>query len=162
MVALTESKIAPDFSFIDADGKQKRLSDVVQAGPVILYFYPRDFTPGCTIEACDFRDNWAEFKKRGITVIGVSTDTGVSHKKFREKYNLPFALAADDSKAIVKKYGVFGEKKFMGRTFDGTKRTTFLIGKGGKIKRIYKNVRAKGHVNEILESLPDVSSPDSA
>lgn len=153
MVDLKEGNIAPDFVVYEENGKCISLSDLTKNGPIVLYFYPRDFTPGCTQEACDFRDNWAAVQKTGAIVLGVSTDSDSSHKKFQAKYKLPFQLVADDKKEIVKKYGVFGEKKFMGRTFDGTHRTTFIIGKGREILKIFRSVKVKGHVAEILAVL---------
>ena len=119
---------------------------------VVLYFYPKDDTPGCTKEACSFRDAWAKFKKRGIKVLGVSPDSEASHKKFETKYNLPFTLLADKDHAIADAYGVWGEKKFMGRTYMGVLRTTFLIDEKGKIKKVFEKVKPEDHANEVLEA----------
>ena len=118
-----------------------------------MYFYPKDDTPGCTMEACSFRDNYSEFKKKGIIVIGVSVDDEKSHKKFVDKYKLPFILLADLEKKVVKKYGVWGEKSFMGRKYMGTTRTTFIIDKNFKIMKIFPKVSVVGHVKEILNAL---------
>lgn len=153
MPNLEEGSVAPNFSFTTLEGEKTTLREVAQKNPVVLYFYPRDFTPGCTQEACDFRDSWRAVQKAGATVLGVSTDSEKSHKKFVEKYQLPYALVPDEKKEIVTKYGVFGEKKFMGRTFQGTYRTTFIIGRGGKIEKIFRSVKVAGHVGEILEVL---------
>src|SRR6187551_1942804 len=117
---------APDFNLPDANGEMVSLTQL-QGNWVVLYFYPKDDTPGCTKEACSFRDAWAKFKKRGITVLGVSPDSEASHKKFETKYKLPFTLLADKDHVIADAYGVWGEKKFMGRTYMGVLRTTFLI-----------------------------------
>ena len=122
---------------------------------VVLYFYPKDDTPGCTKEACSFRDAWAKFKKRGIKVLGVSPDSEASHKKFETKYKLPFTLLADKDHAIADAYGVWGEKKFMGRTYMGVLRTTFLIDEKGKIKKVFEKVKPEDHANEVLEAFAD-------
>jgi peroxiredoxin Q/BCP len=120
---------------------------------VILYFYPRDNTPGCTREACAFRDGFAEFKKKGAVVLGVSTDSAQSHDRFVEKFHLPFPLLADEDKKIVQAYGVWGGKTFLGRKFMGTHRVTFLIGPDGRIKRIWPKVKPQDHAQEVLEAL---------
>ncbi len=119
----------------------------------MLYFYPRDDTPGCTKEACAFRDAFAAFKKKDVTVLGVSTDTAKSHAKFSEKYRLPFDLLVDEDKAIVQAYGVWGEKRFMGRKYQGTHRVTFLIGPDGKIKQIWPAVKPDEHAAEVLAAI---------
>jgi len=143
-------EIAPDFEVKDTFGKNAKLSDY-KGKNVVLYFYPKDDTPGCTIEACKFRDDHLEYKKRGIEVLGVSLDSKESHQKFTEKFNLPFRLLADVESDISKKYGVYGEKKFFGKKLKGIKRTTFLIDKEGKIKHVFRNVKVKEHSEEILE-----------
>ncbi len=120
---------------------------------VILYFYPKDDTPGCTKEACAFRDGIEEFKKRGVVVLGVSTDSVKSHDKFVEKFKLPFLLLADEDKKIVEAYGVWGEKSFMGRKYMGTLRVTFLIGGDGIIKKIWPQVKPDEHAIEVLAAL---------
>lgn len=120
---------------------------------VILYFYPKDDTPGCTKEACAFRDGFADFKKRGAVILGVSTDPVKAHDKFVEKFKLPFLLLADEDKKIVEAYGVWGEKTFMGRKYQGTHRVTFLIGPDGKIKNIWPQVKPEEHVAEVLAAL---------
>jgi len=120
---------------------------------VILYFYPRDDTPGCTKEACAFRDEFATFRKRGAVVLGVSIDSVKSHGKFAEKFGLPFPLLADEDKSIVQAYGVWGQKSFMGRKYMGTHRVTFLIGPDGKIKQIWPEVKPQEHAKEVLAAL---------
>src|SRR6188474_1547505 len=138
MAARFESKLkegdrAPSFSAFTNGGRKVSLADF-KGKNVILYFYPRDSTPGCTKEACAFRDEFAEFKKKGAVVMGVSTDSVKSHDKCVEKFNLPFSLLADEDKSIVNAYGVWGEKKFMGVKYQGIHRVTFLIGPDGRIK----------------------------
>lgn len=140
---------APTFSLPDQTGKIHSLADY--AGKwVLLYFYPKDDTPGCTTEACSIRDNWPKFKKAGVVVLGVSVDPVKSHAKFAEKYELPFTLLADEKKELVKAYGVWGQKKFMGRDYMGTFRTSFLIGPDGKIAKVYEDVKPADHAEEVL------------
>ncbi len=139
---------APDFELKDQEGSTHRLSDY--SGKVVLYFYPKDMTPGCTTEACNFRDDFSEYKKRDITVLGISADTVDKHKRFHSKYELPFTLLSDPSKETIKKYDAYGEKKFMGKTFMGIKRMTYII-EDGMIKKVYPNVKVKEHSKEILE-----------
>ena len=146
-----EGTAAPDFTAKDANGETVRLKDL-RGEKVVLYFYPRDDTPGCTTEACSFRDDFSKFRKRGIKVIGVSTDSEASHKKFSAKYKLPFTLLADPDHSIADAYGVYGEKKFMGRTYMGVKRITFLIDEKGKIKKIFEKVKPDEHAGEVLEA----------
>jgi peroxiredoxin Q/BCP len=149
---LKEGDKAPDFTAMTNDGGKVSLSDL-KGKPVVLYFYPRDDTPGCTKEACAFRDEFASFKKKGAVVLGVSTDSGKSHDKFAAKYKLPFTLVADEDKRIVQDYGVWGQKSFMGRKYMGTHRVTFLIDPDGRIKKIWTDVKPVEHAREILESL---------
>jgi peroxiredoxin Q/BCP len=148
---IKEGTTAPAFTTTDADGETISLKEL-KGQKVVLYFYPKDDTPGCTKEACSFRDAWAKFKKRGIKVLGVSPDSEASHKKFETKYNLPFTLLADKDHAIADAYGVWGEKKFMGRTYMGVLRTTFLIDEKGKIKKVFEKVKPEDHANEVLEA----------
>ena len=143
---------APDFTFTDREGKQRKLSDL-KGRKVILYFYPKDSTPGCTAEACDFRDNYSMWLKKGYEVIGISADSGASHAKFVEKYSLPFPLVSDTEKTIINAYGVWGPKKFMGRTFNGILRTTFIIDAEGKIEEKISKVDTKASTAQILEFL---------
>src|SRR5437660_2399160 len=137
---LAEGDLAPAFSASTSGGETISLADL-KGKNVILYFYPRDNTPGCTKEACAFRDEFSQFRKKGAIVLGVSTDSVKSHDKFVEKFNLPFPLLADEDKSIAEAYGVWGEKKFMGITYQGVHRVTFLIGPDGRIKRIWPKVK---------------------
>ena len=140
---------APEFSLPDQNGQPRTLADFLGQW-VVLYFYPKDDTPGCTKEACSFRDGFARFKRAGIVVLGVSADSVRKHAKFVEKYELPFLLLADESKIVVEQYGVWAKKKFMGREYMGILRTTFLIDPAGKIAKIYENVKPEGHAEEVL------------
>jgi peroxiredoxin Q/BCP len=149
---LKEGDVAPKFSVNTNGGGKISLADYLGKN-VILYFYPKDDTPGCTKEACAFRDYFADFKKAGAIVLGVSPDSVKSHDKFVEKFKLPFTLLADEDKKIVEAYGVWGEKSFMGRKYMGTHRVTFLIGANGKIKKIWPQVKPDGHAEEVLAAL---------
>ncbi len=148
---------APDFTLPDQDGKEHTLSHH-RGEWVLLYFYPKDDTPGCTKEACTIRDTFPNFGKLNAKVFGVSADPVASHKKFAEKYALPFTLLADTDKLAVRAYGVWGEKKFMGKTFEGITRTSFLINPAGKIKKIYESVKPEIHAAEVLEDLKKLSA----
>ncbi|MBI4127755.1 MAG: thioredoxin-dependent thiol peroxidase [Parcubacteria group bacterium] len=143
---------ALEFSLPDQEGKEHSLSDY-KGRWVLLYFYPKDATPGCTKEACAIRDRFPQFQKRGITVLGVSVDSVQSHERFATKYQLPFLLLADREKTVVKRYGVWGAKKFMGREYRGTKRTSLLINPEGAIVKIYENVKPEMHAEEVLADL---------
>jgi thioredoxin-dependent peroxiredoxin len=149
-----EGSTAPAFKTTDADGQAVSLKDY-RGQKVVLYFYPKDDTPGCTKEACSFRDSFSKFKKQGIAVLGVSPDSEASHKKFSAKYKLPFTLLADKDKSISDAYGVYGEKKFMGRTYMGVHRTTFLIDEKGKIKKVFEKVKPDEHASEVLEAFAE-------
>ena len=142
---------APAVEGKDQDGKMWKLADQAGKKAVLLYFYPKDDTPGCTKEACSFRDTFSQFKKRGITVLGVSPDSEKSHKKFETKYKLPFTLLADTDRSIAEAYGVWGEKTLYGRKFMGIERATFLIDAKGKIAHIWRKVRVPGHVEDVLK-----------
>ena len=146
-----EGSVAPNFAAKDANGETIRLKDL-RGQKVVLYFYPKDDTPGCTREACSFRDAFADFKKRDIKVLGVSIDSEASHKKFAAKYKLPFTLLADPDHSIADAYGVYGEKKFMGRTYLGVKRVTFLIDEKGKVKKVFEKVKPEEHARDVLEA----------
>jgi peroxiredoxin Q/BCP len=146
-----EGTVAPNFVANDANGETVSLKEL-RGEKIVLYFYPRDDTPGCTKEACSFRDEFVAFKKRGIKVLGVSPDSEASHKKFSSKYKLPFTLLADPDHSIADAYGVYGEKKFMGRTYMGVKRITFLIDEKGKIKKVFEKVKPEEHAREVLEA----------
>ncbi len=149
---LTANIPAPDFSLQDENGVKHNLSDYL-GKVVLLYFYPKDDTPGCTTEACNFRDDYSAYEKEGIVILGVSPDTSSKHKKFKEKYSLPFSLLADVNHEVCQLYGVWGRKKFMGKEFDGVFRTSFLIDSLGKIKKVYENVKPADHSAEILLDL---------
>jgi peroxiredoxin Q/BCP len=151
---IKEGSTAPAFKTNDANGETVSLKDL-RGQKVVLYFYPKDDTPGCTKEACSFRDAFAKYKKRGITVLGISPDSEASHKKFETKYKLPFTLLADKDHAIADAYGVWGEKKFMGRTYMGIHRATFLIDEKGKIKKVFEKVKPEDHASEVLEAFAD-------
>jgi len=148
---LKEGITAPNFTAKDEKGETVRLKDL-RGQKIVLYFYPKDDTPGCTKEACSFRDAFSDFKKRGIRILGVSLDSEASHQKFTAKYNLPFTLLADTDHSIADAYGVYGEKKFMGRSYMGVKRMTFLIDEKGKIKKVFEKVKPEEHAREILEA----------
>jgi thioredoxin-dependent peroxiredoxin len=145
---------APDFSLYDQDEKKISLKDYLGKN-VILYFYPKDDTSGCTKEACSFRDNIPKFSKADAVILGVSPDSVKSHKKFVEKYNLPFRLLADEEKKVIEQYGVWKEKSMYGRKYMGVERTTFIIDEKRKIKKIFNKVKVDGHENEVLEALKD-------
>lgn len=155
-MTLKTGDAAPAFALSDQNGATHRLSDY--AGKwVLIYFYPKDDTPGCTKEACAFRDNFPAFRKLNIDVIGISADSVKSHDKFVKKYDLPFTLLSDQDKSIVEQYGVWGEKKFMGRSFLGTHRTSFLIDPQGKIAKVYQKVKPEAHAEEVLNDLKIIS-----
>ena len=149
---LKEGDSAPDFTVNDQDGNQVSLSEF-SGKNVILYFYPKDNTPGCTTEACDFRDRKDDFESLNAVIIGVSKDSEKSHVKFRDKFDLPFILLADTEKDVHEKYGTWVEKKMYGKTYMGTQRATFIIDKGGKIAKVYPKVKVKGHVEQVREDL---------
>jgi thioredoxin-dependent peroxiredoxin len=149
---LKEGDPAPAFTAATSGGGKISLADYLGKN-VILYFYPKDDTPGCTKEACAFRDDFAQFKKKGAVVFGVSPDSVKSHDKFVAKFKLPFTLLADEDKKIVEAYGVWGEKTFMGRKYLGVYRVTFLIGPDGKIKKIWPQVKPEEHAAEVLAAL---------
>lgn len=142
---------APDFKSVNQDGKEIKLGDL-KGQAVVLYFYPKDSTPGCTVEACEFRDGYAKLKKKAV-LFGVSPDSAKSHTKFIEKFSLPFDLLADEDKSICKAYGVWVKKSMYGREYMGVARTTFVIGKDGKIARVFEKVTPKGHADEVLAAL---------
>ncbi len=149
---LKENTKAPNFILPDQNGESHSLADC-KGSWVLLYFYPKDMTPGCTIESCSLRDNFSKFKKRGVTIIGISCDSVVSHKKFAEKYKLPFILLADTEKEAVNRYGVWQPKKFMGREYMGIVRTSFLIDPKGIIRHIYEKVHPVNHTEQVLQDL---------
>lgn len=143
---------APDFELSDDSGTVRRLSDY-RGQKVLLYFYPKDDTPGCTTEACSFRDDYSAYMDAGVVILGVSPDTVKSHVKFKDKHSLPFPLLADTDHHVCELYGVWGRKKFMGREYDGVFRTTFLVDPQGKISRVFENVKPDGHSAEVLQAV---------
>jgi thioredoxin-dependent peroxiredoxin len=143
---------APDFSMADETGTVRNLKDF-RGQPVVLYFYPKDDTPGCTTEACNFRDDYHVYTENGITILGVSPDSPASHAKFKSKYNLPFSLLADEGHKVCEAYGVWGLKKNYGKEYEGVFRTTFLIGPEGNILKVFENVKPDGHSAEVLAAL---------
>jgi len=144
--------VAPALTLEDQEGKEHALADY-KGKWVLIYFYPKDDTPGCTIEACTIRDQFKDFKKIGAVVLGVSPDSVASHKKFATKFELPFTLLADMNKEVVGVYGVFGEKKMMGRTYMGVRRASFLINPKGKIAKVYDKVKPETHAAEVVADL---------
>lgn len=152
MTALKPGDKAPEFTSTDQNGKEISLKDFA-GKKVVLYFYPKDNTPGCTAEACDFRDNYQSLKAKGFEILGVSTDDEKSHKKFEEKFDLPFTLLADTNQEIVNKYGVWIEKNMYGKTYMGTNRKTFVIDEEGNIQTIIEKVDTKNASQQLLESI---------
>ena len=152
-MALSPGSEAPDFTLPSDSGESVTLSDL-RGRPVVLYFYPRDDTPGCTVEACEFRDAWRDVEKAGAVVLGVSPDDVPSHRRFRTKFRLPFPLLADPDHRVAERYGVWGEKSMYGRKFLGILRTTFVIGPDGRIVQVFERVKPKGHAARVLEALP--------
>ncbi len=151
-LAVKEGDQAPPFTANTSGGKKISLNDF-KGRNVILYFYPRDDTPGCTKEACSFRDNFPRFNEKDAVVLGVSTDSVKAHDKFVNKFQLPFILIADEDKRIVQAYGVWGQKSFMGRKYMGTHRVTVLIGPDGRIRKIWSNVKPAEHAEEVLSAI---------
>lgn len=143
---------APEFEMLDDTGTSRKLSDF-RGKNVILYFYPKDDTPGCTKEACNFRDDYSAYEKAGVVILGVSPDSVESHVKFKKKFQLQFPLLADDEHKVCDAYGAWGPKKFMGKEYVGVLRTTFLIDVDGNIKKVYENVRPAEHSSELLGEL---------
>jgi peroxiredoxin Q/BCP len=151
---LKEGDKAPDFAVTDEAGQTVRSKDL-RGKKFVLYFYPKDDTPGCTKEACSFRDSFSKFKKSGIEVFGVSLDSEKSHQKFIDKFSLPFRLLADTDRKLADSFGTYGEKKFMGRTYMGVNRMTFLIDEKGKIKKIFSKVKPEEHAEEVLAAFAE-------
>ncbi len=143
---------APDFTLPDESGTPRSLSEF-RGHPVVLYFYPKDNTKGCTTEACNFRDDYSAYQQAGVVILGVSPDAPKSHTKFKEKYDLPFPLLADTEKEVCRLYEVWGPKKFMGREYEGVLRTTYLISPEGQILKVFEKVRPAQHSAEVLEAL---------
>jgi peroxiredoxin Q/BCP len=155
-VTLDINDKAPEFTLPDQNGENVSLKDFLGKN-VVLYFYPRADTPGCTIEACEFRDSYGKLQRTGAVLLGISPDTPKAQKKFEEKFSLPFTLLGDAEKKVANAYGVMKEKNMYGRKVIGVARTTFLIGPDGKIKHIFRNVKAEGHAEEVLQQLKAIS-----
>jgi peroxiredoxin Q/BCP len=149
---IAEGQEAPDFELTSDAGETVKLSDL-RGKPVVLYFYPKDDTPGCTTQACGIRDAYGEFERAGAVVLGVSPDNERSHAKFRNKYELPFTLLADTEHEVADRYGVWGEKKFMGKKYMGVNRSTFVIDEGGKVKKVFEKVTPATHADDVLAAL---------
>jgi peroxiredoxin Q/BCP len=149
---IKEGLIAPDFKLLDETGNARSLSEF-RGRPVVLYFYPKDDTSGCTTEACNFRNDYDVYRQAGVVILGVSPDTTKSHAKFKAKYQLPFPLLADTDHQVCLAYDVWGRKKFMGKEYDGVFRTTFVIDGEGTIVKVFENVKPDGHSGQVLEAL---------
>ena len=149
---LTEGQPAPDFELQSDSGEAVRLSDL-RGKPVVLYFYPRDDTPGCTKQACGIRDAWSDFRKRGAVVLGVSPDDESSHAKFKEKYSLPFTLLADANHKLTEQYGFWVEKKNYGKTYMGVERSTVVIDRDGNVAKVFRRVKPEQHADQVLTAL---------
>lgn len=153
MSKITEGSKAPDFTLPSSEGGEVSLSDFKGKQNVVLYFYPKDNTPGCTREACDFQDRGKKFQKKDTVVLGISADSLKAHDNFRSKYKLSFPLLSDENKEVIKKYGVWQEKSLYGKKFMGIVRSTFVINKQGKITKIFPKVKVDGHAEAVLEVL---------
>jgi thioredoxin-dependent peroxiredoxin len=150
---IEEGKPAPDFELTSDSGETVRLSDF-RGKPVVVYFYPRDDTPGCTKQACGIRDNYEAFGERGAVVLGISPDTESSHVKFKQKYGLPFTLLADPEHEVAERYGVWGERHMYGKTYMGIARSTFVIDSDGNVAHVMRRVKPDTHVEQVLQALP--------
>ena len=148
-----EGSPAPDFTLTSDSGEAVTLSSL-KGAPVVLYFYPRDDTPGCTTQACGIRDAWGEFEKAGAVVLGVSPDSATSHVKFKDKYELPFTLLADEDHSTAEAYGVWVEKSMAGKTFMGVERSTFVIDADGNVAKVMRRVKPDTHADDVLAALP--------
>ena len=149
---ITEGEQEPKFELSDANGKTVKSSDF-KGKKHVIYFYPRDFTPGCTIQADEFSKEYKKFQKHGIEIIGISTDDVESHKKFVDKMGIPYVLLSDTEKDVSEKFGVWGKKQFMGKEYMGIQRSTFLVDEKGKIFKVFPSVKPKGHADEVLQIL---------
>lgn len=149
---VVEGQQAPDFSLVTDSGETVELASL-RGTPVVLYFYPRDDTPGCTKQACGIRDAWAQFRASGATVLGVSPDTGTRHASFKAKYELPFTLLADTDHAVAEAYGVWVEKRNYGKTYMGIERSTFIIDGTGSVAKVFRRVKPERHTEQVLDAL---------
>jgi peroxiredoxin Q/BCP len=156
-MTLSAGDKAPDFTLPDQDGKEHILSNY-KGSPVVLYFYPKDQTSGCTKEACAFRDDYSAYQEAGVTILGVSPDSSKSHTNFIAKHDLPFTLLADTEREVLKLYGAWGLKKMYGREYEGVLRTTYLIGADGRIAKVYEKVKPAAHSKEILADLKELEA----
>jgi peroxiredoxin Q/BCP len=156
MAAIMDGDLAPDFILKDGDGQKHSLSQY-RGRPVVLYFYPKDDTPGCTKEACNFRDDYSAYETADVVILGVSADDEKSHQNFKTKYHLPFPLLSDTSREVINLYGVWGKKTMFGNEYEGIKRTTFLINAEGKIARIFKNVKPSTHSKQVLAAIENLA-----
>ncbi len=152
-----QGKLAPDFELPDATGRAVRLRDLTAKGNLVIYFYPKDMTPGCTGEACDFRDNLSRVQAAGAQVVGISGDSAQSHQKFAGKYELNFPLLSDTDKRVLKAYGVFKKKSLYGREFMGIERTTFVVDHQGMIRKVFPKVKVDGHAEAVLDALKELA-----
>lgn len=148
-MVLSAGQQAPEFELLDNEENIHKLSDY-RGQTIVVYFYPKDDTPGCTKEACSFRDAYADFKQAGVEILGISPDSEKSHSRFIQKYELPFTLLSDPDHKVCEAFGVWGLKKYMGREYEGVHRTTFIIGPDGHIKRVFENVKPADHSQEVL------------
>ncbi len=153
-MSITAGISAPDFVLSDDSGATRRLSDY-RGQTIVLYFYPKDDTPGCTTEACNFRDDYSAYIEAGVTILGISPDSPKSHAKFKQKFQLPFPLLADDEHTVSEAYNVWGKKKFMGREYMGVSRTTFVIDPEGRIKKVFSDVKPASHSVEVLSAVKE-------
>lgn len=149
MTTLKAGDQAPNFKAVDQDGNTHQLADY-KGKKLVVFFYPKASTPGCTAEACNLRDHWATFQKEGYAILGVSADTQRKQTNFKNKYELPFPLLADEDKSVIEAFGVWGPKKFMGKEYEGIHRTTFIIDEEGKIEEVIQKVKTKAHAEQIL------------
>jgi peroxiredoxin Q/BCP len=149
---ISANQPAPEFALADENGTVRSLVEF-RGKPVVLYFYPKDDTPGCTTEACNFRDDYHVYEENGIVILGVSPDSPKSHTKFKKKFHLPFTLLADEDHKVCEAYGAWGPKRFMGKEYEGVLRTTFLIGPDGNILKVFENVKPDGHSGQVLAAL---------
>jgi thioredoxin-dependent peroxiredoxin len=152
-----EGQRAPDFELPDAQGHPVKLSSLIRKGNLVIYFYPKDMTPGCTTEACDFRDNLGRVKAAGAQIVGISTDSAQSHDKFTAKYELNFPLLADTDKTVSNAYGVYKKKSLYGREFMGIERTTFVIDRKGTIRKVFPKVKVAGHADAVIDAVKHIS-----